>query len=178
VTRAPTSASSTPVGQSRAGYAEGAPNRWWVRGRRRAARWSYHGGLVLGAVLRRIRLRSRVGWTLTVPTVKVPSRAATIGPVPVGVVDDADLEHELPLRATKLGMTDKRRTTGRLRSPWARRWARLGLAVFSFGGAAVVTHFWMGQSWRYVLVMGASLTFVLVAAQEVLEARGRGRTGQ
>jgi len=135
-------------------------------------------GLCSAPALRRFRLRSRMGWTLTVPTVEVPSRAATIAPVAAGVADDVDLEHELTLRGTKLGMTDKQRTTGRLRSPWARRWARLGLAVFGFGGAAVVMHFWMGQSWRYVLVMGASLAFVLVAAQEVLEARGRGRAGQ
>ncbi|MFD8390225.1 hypothetical protein ACFV2N_13715 [Streptomyces sp. NPDC059680] len=55
---------------------------------------------------------------------------------------------------------------------------RFGLAVLGFGGAAVVVHFWLGQSWRDVLLMAASLSFVWVVVREALEGRRRGRTGR
>ncbi|MCC5475869.1 hypothetical protein [Streptomyces barringtoniae] len=52
------------------------------------------------------------------------------------------------------------------------------MAVLGFGGAAVVVHFWLGQSWRDVLLMAASLSFVWVVVREALEGRRRGRTGR
>lgn len=75
-------------------------------------------------------------------------------------------------------MVDGRRTAERLRSPEARRWVRFGLAVLVFGGVVVVARLLLGQSWRDVLLMAASLAFVWVVVQEALQGRRSGRTGR
>ncbi|MBQ0850713.1 hypothetical protein J8N05_21360 [Streptomyces sp. BH-SS-21] len=70
-------------------------------------------------------------------------------------------------------MSDERRATGRSRTPWPRRRVRFGLAVLGFGGAAVFSHFWLGESWSDVLWLAIALIVVWTAAQEVVQARGR-----
>ena len=52
------------------------------------------------------------------------------------------------------------------------------MAVVGFGGAAVFSHYRLGDSWSDVMWLAASLAFVWIAVQEALEARGRKRAGQ
>ncbi|MFD6287730.1 hypothetical protein [Streptomyces sp. NPDC060205] len=77
-------------------------------------------------------------------------------------------------------MSDERWTTGRSRAPWPRRRVRFGLAVLGFGGAAIVSHFWLGESWSDVLWLSVALIVVWTAGQEIVEARRRrgGRQGR
>ncbi|MFD0309379.1 hypothetical protein [Streptomyces sp. NPDC127119] len=66
-------------------------------------------------------------------------------------------------------MSDERLTTGRSRAPWPRRRARFGLAVLGFGGAAVFSHYWLGDSWSDVLWLAISLLVVWTAMLEVVQ---------
>ncbi|MEU6257739.1 hypothetical protein [Streptomyces sp. NPDC047043] len=72
-------------------------------------------------------------------------------------------------------MKDERRTTGRLQALRAHRWVRVGWVVLCFSGAALVSHFWMGQSWSQVLWLATSLSLVVAF---FVEARERRRSGQ
>ncbi|MFE1801259.1 hypothetical protein ACFW9L_34585 [Streptomyces sp. NPDC059517] len=66
-------------------------------------------------------------------------------------------------------MSDERLTTGRSRAPWPRRRARFFLAALGFGGAAVFSHYWLGDSWSDVLWLAISLLVVWTAMLEVVQ---------
>ena len=68
-------------------------------------------------------------------------------------------------------MTGGRGTAGR-------RLARSVLAVVGFGGAAVFSHYWLGDSWSAVMWLAASLALVWIGVEEAWDARGRRRAGQ
>ncbi|MFC8515731.1 DUF4231 domain-containing protein [Streptomyces sp. NPDC057257] len=68
-------------------------------------------------------------------------------------------------------MSDERGTTGRLRALRARRWVRLVWVVLCFGAAALVSHFWLGESWSQVAWLAVSLSVVVGAVVEVRERR-------
>ncbi|MEU6139143.1 hypothetical protein ABZ848_02145 [Streptomyces sp. NPDC047081] len=72
-------------------------------------------------------------------------------------------------------MSDERGTAGRLRALRARRWVGLVWVVLCFGAAALVSHFWLGESWSQVTWLAVSLSVVVGA---VVEVRARRRAGQ